>query len=91
MPQAHSTVSEVPATAVDVNSSRAAAVTPNDGVDLADFAKELYVSGTGDVAVITVGGDTVTFTAVPAGTVLPIRVRRVLSTGTTATNIVAMF
>lgn len=51
----------------------------------------LYVGGAGDLAVITMGGDQVTFTAAPAGAFLPIQVTRVLSTGTTATNILALW
>lgn len=50
----------------------------------------LYIGGAGDVAVVTEAGNTVTFTAVPVGTQLDIRVRQVLATGTTATNIVGM-
>ena len=36
-------------------------------------------------------GNAVTFAGVPAGTVLPLRTRRVRSTGTTADDIVALF
>jgi hypothetical protein len=36
-------------------------------------------------------GEISVLTAVPAGTLLPIRVKRVMSTGTTVTNIVALF
>lgn len=53
------------------------------------FAR-IYVGGTGDVKVVTENGDTVTFSAVPVGTVLPVRVKQVLSTGTTATNLVGL-
>lgn len=70
--------------------SRALAVAPNDGADLSK-AGRIYVGGAGAVVVDTIGGDTVTFAAVPAGTVLPVRVKRVRSTSTTATNIVVLF
>ena len=53
--------------------------------------RALYVSGAGDVKVVTMGGSTVTFSAVPAGTVLPVAVVRVFSTGTTATGLVGMW
>lgn len=43
------------------------------------------------MAVITSKGETVTFSSVQAGTVLPIRVRQVLSSGTSATNILALY
>ena len=50
----------------------------------------LYIGGAGNVAVVTEAGNTVTFTAVPVGTQLEIRVKQILATGTTATNIVGM-
>jgi hypothetical protein len=52
----------------------------------------LYVGGTGDLDIITAGGDAVVMTGVQAGTVLPIMVSKVLDTATTtATNIVALW
>jgi hypothetical protein len=68
----------------------AAAVTPNDSVDLALKARALYVGGGGSVAVVTRGGSSVTFVGVPAGGYVLAAVDRVLSTGTTATNILAL-
>lgn len=47
----------------------------------------LYIGGTGNVSVITIGGDQLTFNGVPAGTTLPIQVIRLRATGTTATLI----
>lgn len=69
----------------------AAAVTPSDTVDLTSEARALFVGTGGNVRVLTVGGDTVTFNAVPAGTTLPVRVKRVYATSTTASNIVALW
>jgi hypothetical protein len=68
----------------------AAAVTPNDGTDLAVPARALYVGGTGDLKVDTAGGDTVTFSGVTAGSFIPVMVSRVYATGTTATNILSL-
>jgi hypothetical protein len=68
----------------------ALAVTPSDSVNLGLAARALYVGGTGNVAVITRGGQTITFNGVQGGSILPVRVSRVLVTGTTATNIVAL-
>lgn len=82
------------------------AVTPNDTLDLTNpsssasattsYAKALYVGVTGNLAVITAGdksnnlqGTSVTFNNVPVGW-FPVQVRRVMSTGTTASNIVAL-
>ena len=68
----------------------ALAVTPSDSVNLGLAARALYIGSNGNVAVITRGGQTVTFVGIVAGTILPVRVSRVLSTGTTAGNIVAL-
>lgn len=51
----------------------------------------LYVGGAGNVSVVTIGGDTITFSAVPAGTILPIQVDRLRATGTTATLVNALW
>jgi len=68
----------------------AAAVTPSDTADLAQPAR-LYVGTTGDLSVILVNDTTaVTFSSVAAGW-LPLIVKRVMSTSTTATDIVACF
>ena len=69
----------------------AAAVTPNDSTDLTNTARALYIGTTGNVKVDTAAGDTVTFYSVPAGGILPVRVKRVYSTGTTASNITSIF
>ena len=51
----------------------------------------LYVGGAGNIAVVTIGGDILTFSGVPAGTTLPIQVIKVSSGGTTATLINALW
>jgi hypothetical protein len=53
----------------------------------------LFVGGAGNVAVTTIGGDEVTFNAVPVGTVLPVQVLKVKASGsgTTATLIKALW
>lgn len=77
---------------IDSPAKNAAAVTPNDSADLSNVAVALYVGGSGDVSVDTVGGQvSVVFSGVSAGTVLPVRVKRVNSTSTTATDIVALW
>lgn len=69
----------------------ATAITPHDDNDLAFVSRALYIGGEGDVEVHMQGNRTaVVFSAVPAGTILPIRVRRVLAGNTTATLIVSM-
>ncbi len=66
------------------------AITPDDGADLTNWALALYVGGSGDVRIVTWGGETVTFANVPVG-VLPVRARRVYATGTSATGIVGLY
>ena len=51
----------------------------------------LYIDGAGDVSVITIGGDTATFFSVPVGTILPVQVRQLRSTSTSATNVMALW
>jgi hypothetical protein len=66
-----------------------AAVTPSDSTVLS--CRSLYVGGAGSVAVMGLGDSVATtFVGVPAGTILPVAVKRVMATGTTATNIVAL-
>lgn len=70
---------------------QAVAVTPSDASDLTDLPKALYVGGYGDVSLILADDSApVAFTGVAAGTILPVRARRVRATGTTATAIVAL-
>jgi hypothetical protein len=80
-----------------LQAGRAAAVTPSNTVDIpavtggSNNGCVLYVGGAGNLKVLTIGGDEVTFTAVPVGTFVPVQVLRVFATGTTATNIVALW
>lgn len=79
---------------------QARAITPNDSGDLRlsnqdgtkTECRSLYVGGAGDVAILA-SGDTasVVWKAVPAGAIVPVEARTVLATGTTATNIVAIY
>ena len=69
----------------------AASVTPNDSADLALTARALYIGGAGNINLDTVTGTTVVFSRLTAGTILPLQVKRVRATSTTATNIVALY
>ena len=70
----------------------ASPVTPHDANDLAFTTRALYVGGGGDVAAILKGdASSVTFVNVPAGSILPVAAKRVLATGTTAANILALW
>lgn len=66
----------------------AIAVTPSDSTVLSGV-RAIYV-GTGGNVAVTVGGSDVTFVNVSAGLILPVRATKVLLTGTTASNIVAL-
>ena len=66
------------------------AVTPDDENDLTPWAKALYVGTAGDVALIPAGGGAaVTLKNHPVG-YLAVQARRLLETGTTAEDIVAL-
>lgn len=67
------------------------AITPSDVTVVSPTPRALYVGAAGNLVVEMVGGHELTFVGVPAGTLLPIRVNRVLSTGTTAASIVALW
>lgn len=69
-----------------------AAITKHDSTDFVGFmTRGIYVGGAGDVVAVDKDNNPVTFSSVPAGTTLPIRCRRVNSTSTTATNMVALY
>ena len=51
----------------------------------------LYIGNSGDVEVIMESGSTIEFTGVPTGSFLPILVKQVVVTNTTATNILALY
>jgi hypothetical protein len=67
------------------------AITPDDNNDLANPTRGIYVGSAGDVAVVMVNGESVTFSTLAAGIVHPIGVKRVKSTGTTAANIIGVY
>ena len=83
-----------------LQASRAAAVVPNDTIDIPNPANAsglgnngnvLYVGTAGTLRVMTAAGDDITFVTVYAGSFLPIQVVRVFATGTTASNIIALW
>lgn len=69
----------------------AKAITPSDA-DTYERPVGVYVGGAGSVVVSPAGGQAdVTFASVPAGSVLPVLVRAVKATGTTATGLIAVY
>ena len=72
------------------------AISPSDTVDEAVITRGIYVGVAGDVVAILDNkskgsGQSLTFKNVIAGTILPIRARRVDSTNTTATNMIGLY
>ena len=66
------------------------AVTPSDSTLLAETTRGIYVSSGGSIAALMLSGASVTFADVPAGTTLPVRLTKIMATGTTAGGIVAL-
>jgi len=75
---------------LDSPAYNAATITPADS-DLSTDLRAFYVGSAGDVAIETTGGDSVTFSNVPTGAIIPVRCRQLKSTGTTATSIVGLY
>lgn len=74
------------------NATSALAVTPSDSTTFTPPAIGLWVGTGGNVAVRMFGSQTsVTFLNVPNGNTLPIQVDKVLSTGTSASDIVRLW
>lgn len=72
-----------------VSAYKGAAVTPSDTTQL-EVTRGLYIGGAGNLVVTMADGNNVTFANHPVG-YAPIQVTKVLSTGTTATSIVALY
>lgn len=66
------------------------AITPNDSTDLPQVTRALYIGVSGNLAVTMKSGESVTLVNVQAGTVLPLRLARVMDTNTTAQSIVGL-
>lgn len=69
----------------------AVAITPDDNLNLEHTTRGIYVGSTGDLRVLTIDEYDVTFVALVAGIIHPIRVLRVFATGTTADDIVGVW
>ena len=65
-------------------------VTASDTVDLPKIADALYAGSNGVIQAVSQDGTVVAFHCV-TGVVIPIKVKRVNSTSTTANNVVALY
>jgi hypothetical protein len=79
------------ATVLDSPAQDGFAIAPSDGNDLAMVTRAIFVGSGGALKVTMLAGSTLTLDPVPAGMLLPLRVRRVHATGTTATALVGLF
>jgi len=72
---------------IDVSSAK------SDTVDLPNGpCRSLYIGNGGNIVVIPTGGTaSITFNNVQSGSILPIQVKRVISTNTTVSNIIALY
>ncbi len=66
--------------------SHALNVVPNDTEDLPFVSRAIYVGGSGDLRVLTQGGQDITYKGLSGTKIL--RIERVFATGTTATDII---
>ena len=66
-------------------------IVPADAGALTHATRAIYVGTPGNVRLLMLSGATVTLAGVPAGSFLPLRVRQVLASGTTAADIVGFW
>lgn len=76
---------------LDIPYRKYLAVTPSNTDDLPAGVNAVYVGGAGNIAVVGQDDNAVVLTAVPVGTLLRIGPKRINSTSTTATLLVACY
>lgn len=80
---------------LDPPASKFAVLTKHDTNDIPlvnnKGPRALYIGGTGNITVLDQDGVSCLISTIPAGSILPIRPTRLMSTGTTATTIVALY
>ena len=81
----------LPTAKVTQQAIRAVEIGVGSDTDLAVSGAVVFIGVGGDVKVTTVSGDTATFKNLADGSVLAVQVRRVWATGTTATDMVALY
>lgn len=79
------------ADAISAPAQRGFAITPSDSTDLSAETRGLWIGTSGDLALVLASGDEVTISGVVAGSLLPLRVRRVRASGTTAAALVGLY
>lgn len=71
--------------------SHAFGVTPHNTNELIHQTRGIYIGGAGNVTLVTVDGDTVTFVGMATGIIHPIRAKIIKASGTSATSIVGVW
>lgn len=74
-----------------VTGTGAFAITKDDTNELATYSRWIFCGGTGNLKVTCIDGSVATFTGVLAGQIIPIQAKLVWSTGTTTTNMTAIY
>lgn len=69
--------------------NKLSAITPSDSVDFAERPDAIFVGTGGNLVAVMPDNTTVTM-AVVTGSIIPITCRRINSTGTTATGLIAL-
>lgn len=75
---------------LEAPASDAMAITPHNANDLGFVTRGIYVGEAGDIAVEMLSGDVVTLRNAAAGMIYSVRAQKVLATGTTAGDLVAL-
>lgn len=78
--------------AVESGARKAVSVIPNDSTDLTNgITKGIYVGVSGNLSITMADGTNVQFVNLASGIIHPIQCKRVRSSSTTATNILAVY
>lgn len=66
------------------------AITPSDTIDLPEITRALYVGGAGAISLVLASGASLTLSGAASGSILPLRVRQVRASATTATGLIGL-
>lgn len=65
-------------------------VTPNDSADLVEISRAIYVGTGGAISLVLSSGAALNLANVANGSILPLRVKAIKATGTSASDIVGL-
>jgi hypothetical protein len=75
---------------LDTPADEAFVIIPSDSQNLEKITRGVYIGSGGNLSVLMKNGDEQTFVGTVAGTILPIRIRRVNAAGTTASSLLGL-